>query len=71
MLLPLPDPTILHAAMSDKFERIDNPQGAAWAGLALEMQQWLGDQKETPPQKSQATKQKYKADEPQQLTFQA
>ena len=70
-MLPLPAPEVLQEAVSQRFEPVDNPNGLAWGGLALKQQQWLGDQKETPPQKSQATKQKYKADEPQQLIFEA
>ena len=73
-MLPLPAPEALQEAMSQRFEPITNPNGLAWGGLALKQQQWLGDQKEIPPQKSQATKQKAKtpkADESQQLTFQA
>ncbi len=66
-LLPLPDPETLQAAMSDKFERVDNPQGPAWAGLVLRMQQWLGDQND-----ASATQQRPKTPKPdkqQQLVF--
>ena len=67
----LPAPETLQEAMSQRFEPITNPQGLAWGGVALQQQQWLGDKGEQPEKKSQATKQKPKADEPQQLTFQA
>ena len=76
-MLPLPAPEVLQEAMGQRFEPVDNPNGLAWGGVALQQQEWLGDKVEQPKGKSQnakATKQTTKtakADQHQQLVFKA
>ncbi len=70
-MLPLPAPEVIQEAVSQRFEPVDNPNGLAWGGLALKQQQWLGDKAEQLEKKSQTTKRAPKADEPQQLVFEA